>query len=642
MKKIRLSALSIAAAIISISFCTAVMAEGNVTISADKETCQINEEVTVSIAAEGGNDAASAPEISIVFDPNRLTFVDCSVPYGGGGGGLINITETAANVIFTTVSGGDAEITVNAVFDGDGTNPAGASYTISVEGEDTAALIQGESASQETGIEADTIASADGQKYVSSVFADEFMPVGFYKTTATYEEQMVEAAQFDMGDVLLLYVTDADGNNPSFDIYNQATGELTDFLQIMGIENKFIIAENAPSDVEVPKNFTKATLQWNDQVLEAYSYTGNADNLDIPATDFFLIYAISSEGNKGFYMYDQKEGTYQRYVSGLHGGKKALSDENQGGILAAITSSDEDGEESGLDIKVIIIGILALVALVLLILFIVTLVKLKDYESYDYIEEDEEYEPLNRRSMEMPTGNQPSFVRNQATENLPNLDEKPARGNSNTNKTEEKPSQKKITATDLVEREMTDDSDISESYVFDTRYRDDNDSEYVHENTSKDDRKLAKAEAKAAKKEAKRIKKQYGENGYVDWESFGEDVKKNDSSMPSFESNPKYVLDNDKKNTDNRAVKDVRNERAPLRDAEPSLQRQKPVESKPQRKPQNEYEQLRNEEVRKENPAEMMKNIPANDNNRPVQPKPVQQFDFDDDFEFEFLKLDDE
>ena len=38
----------------------------------------------------------------------------------------------------------------------------------------------------------------------------------------------------------------------------------------------------------------------------------------------------------------------------------------------------------------------------------------------------------------------------------------------------------------------------------------------------------------------------------------------------------------------------------------------------------------------------MMKNIPANDNNRPVQPKPVQQFDFDDDFEFEFLKLDDD
>lgn len=620
------SILSIA---LSILFVSSVMAEGTVTMSVDKENCQVQEEITVTVNAEGGEDAATAPEISIVYDPNRLSFIDCSAPYGGGGGGLITIADISADVRFTTLSGGEAEITVNAVFDGDGANPAGASITVMVEGEDTASLLSGDSESSETGIEAGTVSSSDGTKFVSSVFANEFMPVGFYKTTVTYEEQMVEAAQFDMGNIVLLYVTDESGNNGNFDIYDETTGELSDFLQIMGIENKFIIALKASEDVTIPKDFTKATLQWNDQVLEAYSYTGNAENLEFPASDFFLIYGMSSEGNKGFYMYDQKEGTYQRYVSGLHGGKKSVDNDNQGGILAAITSSDESSDSVGLDIKLIIIAILAVITIVLLILFIVTLVKLKDYESYDYIDEDEEYEPVAAPQV---SGSQPSFVRNQATDNLPNLDEKPIRkpvSNADTGEIQLSSKNKKMTASDLVERDMS----YEDSNVFNTQYRDEPEDNFKFRNKANretEDRNLSKAElkaeAKAAKKEAKRIKKQYGENGYVDWESFGEAVKKNDQEMPTFTSNPKYVMDEDK------SQKQV--ERVPVKQAE------KPTPK--QQLSQAELDRLRNDDYEKENPAAMMKNIPANDNNKPVQPKPVQQYDFDDDFEFEYLNLDDD
>lgn len=633
MRKVSISLKTIIMSLLlSITASCVVFADGNVSITLDKESCAVSDEIRATVTADGGADAASKPEISIVYDPNRLSFIDCTAEYGGGGGGLITITDTTADISFTAVSGGEAEITVNAVFDGDGANPQGASATLMVDGEDTAAAMSG-SSSSETGIEAGTVMSADGTKLVSSVFANEFMPVGFYKTTVTYEEQMVEAAQFDMADITLLYVTDADGNNGSFDIYNKETGEMSDFLQIMGIENRFIIALKAGEEVEVPEDFTKATLQWNDQVLEAYSYTGETGDLTVSPNEFFLIYAISSTGNKGFYMYDQNEGTYQRFVSGFHAGAKGGITENQGGILSAITSSsDKDSSETGLDIKLIIIGILALITVILLILFIVTLVKLKDYESYDYIDEDEEYEAAG-----MERGSQPSFVRTQATDNLPDLNEKSIRekkAESKENSEPEKPvdelrKPKKVTASDLVERDMAvkDDEEIDFSEnVFDSRK-----SKTYEEEEVKAERPLSKAElraeAKAAKKEAKRIKKQYGENGYVDWESFGDTVKKNETEAPKFEKNPKYVMDD-----------------VPARPK--TNEKPEATESKEQqfvfRNKKEDYSELRSNEQRKENPAEMMKNIPANDNNRPVQPKPVQQYDLDEDFEFEFLKLDDD
>ena len=551
-----------------------VKADNSVDIKADKTTMGVGENVVISVTANGGKDDAVAPDIAVTYDPNRLTFVDCNALYGGGSGGLISLNEKKADITFTTASGGDATVSVNAVFDGDGANAVSSEVTLSVDGEDTASQMS-EEAMAGTGIEAGTVASSDGTKLVSSVFADEMMPVGFYKTTVSYEEQMVEAAQFDMGNIVLLYVTNPDGSNGNFDIYNQETGELSDFLQIAGIENKFIIVLKAPEGVNPPNNFSKATLQWNSQVLEAYAYSGPVEDASANISEFFLIYAVSSEGNKGWYMYDQNEGTYQRYVPDLHG--TGVNNEETGGILSAITSSSgDDTLSTGLDIKLIIIGVLAVIAIIFVVLFIVTLIKLKDYESYDYIDEDEEIEAQG--IAETP----------RVAEDLPVVDEKEPESADTEFKI------RKVKAADIAERELGMGMPNENADDFDEL---DDDSYFSpRKKSSKDERKQAKADAKAAKKAAKKMKKEYGENGYVDWESFGETLKQDDSKMPEAVPNPNYVEE----------IKE------------------RPVKTK------------------KENPMDALKNLPANDYNKPVQPKPVQQYDLDDDFEFEFLKLDDD
>ena len=399
-KKLGIVLKSMAVAVSVMLLLSVSVFAGTVTATGDKETAAVGDTYTVNIVIDGAEGAAVAPDVSVHYDVNRLEFVSCTGEYGGGGGGLVTINSSNADLTFNILSGGQADVDVFATFDGD-SEPQIVTATVMVDGEDTAKINENAREDTGTGIEAGTVATADG-KYVSSVFADEFMPVGFSKTTVTYEEQMVEAAQFDMGGIVLLYVTDADGNNGNFDMYDQTTGELSDFLQISGIENRFIIALKAGPDVSVPDGFTKATLNWNSQTLEAYAYTGEAGEAasgeavsggvaPVDINDFFLIYAISSEGNKGWYMYDQNEGTYQRYVQNLHAGGKGNISGSGENLISKITGPGADSEEGGVNVMLIIVIACAVLLVALIITVIIMAVKLHEFNSYEYIDE-EDYE----------------------------------------------------------------------------------------------------------------------------------------------------------------------------------------------------------------------------------------------------------
>ena len=400
-KKLGIVLKSMAVAVSIVLLFSVNVFAGTVTATGDKETAAVGDTYTVNIVIDGAEGAAVAPDVSVHYDVNRLEFVSCTGEYGGGGGGLVTINSSNADLTFNILSGGQADVDVFATFDGD-SEPQIVTATVMVDGEDTAKINENAREDTGTGIEAGTVATADG-KYVSSVFADEFMPVGFSKTTVTYEEQMVEAAQFDMGGIVLLYVTDADGNNGNFDMYDQTTGELSDFLQISGIENRFIIALKAGPDVNVPDGFTKATLNWNSQTLEAYAYTGDAGDATsggsdgavsggvapVDINDFFLIYAISSEGNKGWYMYDQNEGTYQRYVQNLHAGGKGNISGSGENLISKITGPSADSEEGGVNVMLIIVIACAVLLVALIVIVIIMAIKLHEFNSYEYIDEDD-------------------------------------------------------------------------------------------------------------------------------------------------------------------------------------------------------------------------------------------------------------
>ena len=684
-KKLGIVLKSMAVAVSVMLLLSVSVFAGTVTATGDKETAAVGDTYTVNIVIDGAEGAAVAPDVSVHYDVNRLEFVSCTGEYGGGGGGLVTINSSNADLTFNILSGGQADVDVFATFDGD-SEPQIVTATVMVDGEDTAKINENAREDTGTGIEAGTVATADG-KYVSSVFADEFMPVGFSKTTVTYEEQMVEAAQFDMGGIVLLYVTDADGNNGNFDMYDQTTGELSDFLQISGIENRFIIALKAGPDVSVPDGFTKATLNWNSQTLEAYAYTGEAGDggaasgeavsggvAPVDINDFFLIYAISSEGNKGWYMYDQNEGTYQRYVQNLHAGGKGNISGSGENLISKITSPGADSEEGGVNVMLIIVIACAVLLVALIVTVIIMAVKLHEFNSYEYIDEDD-YE--GEDSYEAPATHVVSaYGRAKVSEEEPDdyltrlakASEELSRENHDEEKEEEINTQSSKKSDNIEIEEETHESESVESsarseipegfvvrnkagripkeeldmqnrYERDDEYElfsprdrneydDDEDDEDDFRRLSRAEKKALKAEKKARKKEEKRLKKEYGEYGPVDWESWQNGIERGEKTAAAHINKVAGV--------DEGAVR----REAPIKVSKVEREEMPPSKNlAPKRPVQPEYEEY---QPPKDNPMEMMRGIPANDNKAPVQAKPVQQFDFDDDFEFEFLDLDED
>ena len=683
-KKLGIVLKSMAVAVSVMLLLSVSVFAGTVTATGDKETAAVGDTYTVNIVIDGAEGAAVAPDVSVHYDVNRLEFVSCTGEYGGGGGGLVTINSSNADLTFNILSGGQADVDVFATFDGD-SEPQIVTATVMVDGEDTAKINENAREDTGTGIEAGTVATADG-KYVSSVFADEFMPVGFSKTTVTYEEQMVEAAQFDMGGIVLLYVTDADGNNGNFDMYDQTTGELSDFLQISGIENRFIIALKAGPDVSVPDGFTKATLNWNSQTLEAYAYTGEAGEAasgeavsggvaPVDINDFFLIYAISSEGNKGWSMYDQNEGTYQRYVQNLHtGGKGNISGSGEN-LISKITSPGADSEEGGVNVMLIIVIACAVLLVALIVTVIIMAVKLHEFTSYEYIDE-EDYE--GEDSYEAPATHVVSaYGRAKVSEEEPDdyltrlakASEELSRESHEEEKEEEINTQSSKKSDNIEIEEETHESesiensarseipegfvvrnkagripkeelDMQNRYERDDEYElfsprdrneyddDEDDEEDDFRRLSRAEKKALKAEKKARKKEEKRLKKEYGEYGPVDWESWQNGIEHGEKTAAAHMNKVVGV--------DEGAVR----REAPIKVSKVEREEMPPSKNlAPKRPVQPEYEEY---QPPKDNPMEMMRGIPANDNKAPVQAKPVQQFDFDDDFEFEFLDLDED
>lgn len=631
---------------------TMAKADGKVSVTADKETAAVGDTLTLSIKVEGTDGDAEKPEVSVNFDTNRLSFSACSTEYGGGGGGLVTL-DTSADLAFTILSGGQASVDVTAIFDGDGANAQTASATVMVEGEDTAAMNEGAGTEAGTGIEAGTIATSSG-KLVSSVFADEFMPVGFYKTTVSYEEQMVEAAQFDMGGIVLLYVTDADGNNGNFNVYDQTTGELSDFLQISGIENRFIIALKAGPEVTIPEGFSVANLQWNAQTLEAYAYTGElpADST-VSANEFFLLYAISSEGNMGWYIYDQNEGTYQRFISGLYASKPASTDDLLSQITAPVSG---DGEEGGINVLLIIVIALGVLLLGLIITVIVMAVKLHEYNSYDYIDEDEDDDTeynvkassmhISSKKVAEPAAN--DFAQRLAVEKDSMPEEMPRTKNIYEQYRDEDDSENLNKVEQSKQSAYERDELVDEDALFSPREmkreaRNYEDDEYP-EKLSRADKKAMKAEEKARKKEEKRLKKEYGEFGPVDWQSWQDAVDGGEKTAAHASRNAGVGEGAVRRmpTTDDNQGQELEEEEFIIRNPKPTRKANEDTVIREERQRQIENEIYEEQTEPKDNPLEMIKNIPANDNGAPVQAKPVQQFDLDDDFEFEFLSLDDD
>ncbi len=630
-----------------------VYAEG-LNVSIDKESCELQEKVSVTIDAEGLGDGAAPADVQVEYNPARLNFETCSVDYGGGGGGLVTFKDKGATVEFTTLSGGTAEVKVTAT--GDGGSPETATVSVAVNGEDTAAAMETETLST-TGVSAGTIDIGEG-RVVQTVFADEFKPVLFHKETTEYNGQTVECAKFDMGDMTLLYTTDTAGADGRFMIYNPAMTELGEFRMIQGIENRFIIVL---SDCEgpIPTGYTKAVLEWDGQTLTAFMEenvaAGTAAAVDgVDPADFFLVYALSSEGNKGWYRYDKNEGTYQRFINtdAAAEGTGESGNDDEGS-----SSSDILADYIPANIRSILVLVLAPLALILLITVIVLAVKVHDYgEDLDAIyeevygddeyedEEEEDEEPVVRKASKPGAVTAASLVGRSMSEEEEDAEEDEEDDDGEDEEEEETVAPAKPARREPEPEEAEDEEDEDEE--------EEEEDPYDRPLTRRERKQLEKEEkwrAKEEKKAAKRRLQGYEEATPMDWSTFGKDRDDEEDDVKVFKKSkpPKYMTQSmDIEEEELPEEEEPKKKKAPLPPRKKTVYTDEEQESprglheEDQREQQRRlFEQQQRIEEQRRIEAEQQEAARLAEQQKFIASK-TDDLDLDEDFQFEFLNLD--
>lgn len=178
--------------------------------------------------------------------------------------------------------------------------------------------------------------------YVTSTFDTSLLPDGFVVEPYNFNGANVQSAYLAAGDIRLLFSESEEGSNGGLRIYYEDDKDVLDFVPFLGYDG-YVFPVRYQAQIPVPLNYTGSYMPFEKKVVSCYIYTeltGNplsvqegmesedtlqpgetaadADPVMVDTLDempeFYLFYGMNNNGEENFYLYDWKEGTYQRYV----------------------------------------------------------------------------------------------------------------------------------------------------------------------------------------------------------------------------------------------------------------------------------------------------------------------------------------
>lgn len=236
----------------------------------------------------------------------------------------------------------------------------------------------------------------EGQNLVvNSTIPDNLIPDGCTKVQYVYKNNYVDGALFAKGELMLLYLTDENGNQGDFHIYYSGTDEFVDFVQIKSGDGQFVFPVQYPTGIPVPSGFGEGSIQLSGKTIDAYIMDENTSETeyseleeeeevepayDIPSTEeYFMFFGISSNGNKGWYLYDTVEKTCQRYLEPAEDSGNGVGSFNNESYVTYKLQSQK---------RMIVICVLIFIIALLLAVILNLLLKMRNHN--DKIEEEEE------------------------------------------------------------------------------------------------------------------------------------------------------------------------------------------------------------------------------------------------------------
>lgn len=270
-------------------------------------------ELTVTVSGKG----MSIAEGVFLYDSAVLTFTEASAGAGDGflsmasaeSGGADTLT---ARVVFTAAAAGEAQIDVDIerILDYEGNAASGAKTSAKLTV--TAAPAEPEATPvpvdySKDGVPAQNVSGAAAAMYVWKNIDNVTIPSRYTETELTYANQTVKGAAIaDSNAPVLMYLSEADGSNAGYYVYDSAGDFFYPYQTASSVARSYILLKPDGS-IPAPAGYTEATLVIDDKEYPAWKAQDAAG-------DVYLIYARNPNGDIGFYSYSPEDGAIYRYA----------------------------------------------------------------------------------------------------------------------------------------------------------------------------------------------------------------------------------------------------------------------------------------------------------------------------------------
>lgn len=311
---------------------TAFAASGRIAFS--DRSAAVGSEVSINVkVTTSGTDALSSADVMLSYDPNVLEFV--SGPDASGGAGSVRVKigaeSTSAKTLsstltFKTLSAGTAQITVSSqeVYDVNSqlvnidqlgsstitvTAPAGASNDATL----SELKISPGTLTPEFSPEVDTYTAEVGLDVekitVSAPTTDENARVSITGNEGLQEgeNQVVCQVTAEDGTTVKTYtinVSKVEGG--ASDGGSESAGETVSGVDVVTIAKTVTIIP-VEEGVEIPEGLAECNIKIDGQDVQGWIWASDTD------PEYCVFYGMNESGEKGFYRYDLKEKTMQRY-----------------------------------------------------------------------------------------------------------------------------------------------------------------------------------------------------------------------------------------------------------------------------------------------------------------------------------------
>ena len=342
-------------------------------------------------------------EATLTYDKSELKFISGDNATAKDGTIKISWTGTGTtaefNLKFQALKEGTSNIEVSSATgtatDGSTLEITQGSSAVTIGAGDPSLIkddTEDQSEDSKTTVADGPVVKVNGKKYVvGSEFSEELIPDGFKKGEMTFEGSKYTVITQEASGITAMYLTEKSSGDSDFFLYNSDDGSFSPFEEVEIAKDRYIIPLMNDGKLKLSSRYQKTTLTLNGKEFDTWQDTKDAE--------YYIVYALNSDGEKTTYRYDTTDGTYQKYSPESQG--TTSGNKNNGkGLWGKILNFVEEF----LDIVVIIA--IALFLLVLL-MFIVTAIKLRhrDLELDDLYDEygidmDEEEAVLKEKKKE--------------------------------------------------------------------------------------------------------------------------------------------------------------------------------------------------------------------------------------------------